>query len=163
MSSEIGRVTCCNQQRSEKVIGSYREWLWGGSSGDWSWATVGPSERLCDQAWHEIADVTAPEEQCGHGQCWEWVSRDLKISEFWTNIRPPVPLHNQKGLVWYKNSYSNSHLISLVREKASTRLDAILIENKKPSEIFSLCWEVNFTSITLTYHTSHTFSVIFYS
>lgn len=64
---------------------------------------------------------------------------DLKISEFWINIRPPVPLYNQEGLVWYKNSYSNRHLISLVREKASTRLDAILKGNKKPSEIVSLC------------------------
>lgn len=72
-------------------------------------STSGSIRRLCDQAWYETADVTALEEQYGHGQRSEkWVKiSDLKISEFWTNIRPLVPLYNQEGLVWYKNSYSN--------------------------------------------------------
>lgn len=114
-----------------------------------------------DQAWHETADLTAFEEPCGHGQ-WsgKWRSCDLKIRapflRVWTNIRPPVPSHNQEGLVWYKNPYSNWQLTSLVREKASSRLDAILQENKKPSEIFLLLLGSKFyIHYTDFYHTRH--------
>lgn len=74
--------------------------------------------------------------------------------ELWINTGPLGPPCNQDGLIRCKNPYSNGQLISLVREKAPSRLDANLKENKSHVRHFHFCCQVHI-HYTVLYHTSY--------